>query len=109
MPHIRIRSLPENTVKKLSRELPKELAQVMQTSEDNFSVELVQTAFFKNGEPVEGDPMIEVLWFGRGQEVQDASAKKITELVRRITPAEYISVVFIDLPKQSYYENGAHF
>ena len=109
MPHIRIRSLNEAAVRNLSRELPQELASVMQTSVDNFSIELVATTFFKDGKRVEGDPMIEVLWFERGQEIRDKSANIITELVRKQTPAEYISVVFSALAQESYYENGSHF
>ncbi len=109
MPHIRIRALNESIVKNLSRELPVELAGLMQTPVENFSVELISTEFFKDGEVVQGDPMIEVLWFDRGQEIQNKAAEKITELVRKQVSAEYISVVFINLAKENYYENGKHF
>ena len=109
MPHIRIRAVSESAVKKLSSSLPSELAAVMQTSVDNFSMELIQTRFFRDEKAIEGDPMIEVLWFERGQEIRDKSAKKITELVRQVHPAEYISVVFTALAENSYYENGEHF
>lgn len=109
MPHIRIRSLDESVVKKLSRELPRELSMIMQTPVDNFSVELIATQFFKDGVIIEGDPMIEVLWFERSEDVKNASAAKITELVRSHVSSEFISVVFLALPKQDYFENGQHF
>lgn len=109
MPHIRIRSLSETAVQNLSLELPKELSTLMQTTIDNFSVELVATKFFKVGQLAEGDPMVEVLWFDRGQEIQNQSALKITEVVQKQTRAEYISVVFTALSKENYYENGQHF
>lgn len=109
MPHIRIRALNENTVKALSSELPKELALILNTPIDNFSVEKVHTEFYKDGIRVDGDPMIEVFWFDRGQKVQDECAQKITELVAQHFKVDYISVVFTNLPKESYYENGKHF
>lgn len=109
MPHIRIRGLSEVAVQKLSTELPKKLAEVMQTEIDNFTVEHLPTKFFKDGKSYEGDPLIEVHWFARGQPTQDASALAITEMAKAHTQSNFISVVFIDLPKQNYYENGKHF
>jgi len=72
-------------------------------------VEKVATQFYKDGLAIEGDPMIEVLWFDRGQEAKNSSAKKITEIVQKHSKSEYISVVFVALPKESYFENGEHF
>ncbi len=109
MPHIRIRSLDDSAVQKLSLELPTELAQILQTPVDNFTVEMIATQFYKNGVRAEGDPLIEVLWFDRGQEKKNLCAKKITELVQKFSSAEYISVVFTVIPKESYFENGEHF
>lgn len=109
MPHIRIRALDESTVQKLSVELPPELAQILQTPIDNFSVEKIATEFYKNGVRTEGDPMIEVFWFDRGQEMKNKCAKKITEMVQKHSKAGYIAVVFTALPKESYFENGEHF
>lgn len=112
MPHIRIRSLTEDQVKKLSQTLPKELSLIMQTSEDNFTTEKVQTTFYRHGDIVHdghGDPMVEIHWFDRGEAIKSQAAVKITELVKACTNAEYINVVFFDLPKTNYFENGQHF
>lgn len=112
MPHLRIRSLSERAVKDLSRSLPKELAVLLNTSEDNFTVEKVATTFFRNGEVVadgSGDPMVELLWFDRGAEARAATAAKITSLVKAHSQSEYIAVVFTDIPKDHYFENGQHF
>lgn len=109
MPHIRIRALSEKQVQNLSLELPQELAKIIQTSVDHFTVERVATQFYNNGRPSEGDPMIEVLWFDRGSELKSICAKKITELVQNHSTAEHIAVVFTDLPKENYFENGEHF
>ena len=109
MPHIRIRALDETVVQKLSAELPEALAPLLETPLDNFSVEKVATQFYKDGQRTDGDPMIEVLWFDRGQELKKSCALKITELVRRHSDAEFIAVVFTNLAKESYFENGEHF
>lgn len=109
MPHIRTRSLNEEQVGTLSRDLPPLLAPLLSTSVDNFTFELIGTKFFKDGLPSEGDPMVEVFWFDRGQQVQDQCALAITECVKLMLPSEFIAVVFIALPKSSYYENGKHF
>ena len=53
--------------------------------------------------------MIEIHWFDRGAEMKSAAAKKVTELVQGFTKSEYIAVVFFDLPKTNYFENGTHF
>lgn len=109
MPHIRIRGLSESAVQKISQILPQTLAPAMETTEDNFSVERVTTVFYKDGRVTEGDPMVEVHWFGRGQGVQDRCAQLITTALQPLTKSEFIAVVFIDLPKENYYENGQHF
>lgn len=112
MPHLRLRSLSDEAVMALSISLPQELAKVLNTSEDHFTVEKVVTTFYRQGAAVpdgQGDPMVECQWFDRGVNVRDAAAKKVTELVKAYTKSEYIAVVFIDLPKDSYYENGVHF
>ena len=112
MPHIRVRALSDSAVGALSLFLPIELAKIINTSEDNFTIEKIATTFYRGGAAVsdgEADPMIEILWFDRGTEVRDATAKKVTELVRQYTKSEYVSVVFVGLPKDNYYENGKSF
>jgi hypothetical protein len=112
MPHIRFRAVKEDHVEKLSALLCKDLAKAMETSEDNFTFELVATQFFAQGKKVESYPFVEVLWFARSQEIQNLSAKIITEKVKAIEALaayEDVIVVFQALPKTSYYENGEHF
>lgn len=109
MPHIRVRGLSKDQVQNLSFILAKELAPIMSTSEDNFTIEKVESDFFVQGRPTTGDPLIEVAWFEREQAVQDLSAQRITSLVRQISKSDSICVVFIALAKSAYYENGEHF
>jgi phenylpyruvate tautomerase PptA (4-oxalocrotonate tautomerase family) len=112
MPHLRIRALKESAVQELSVSLPQELSKILNTAEDNFTIERIGTTFYRNGTVVaenEADPMLEFLWFDRGAEVRKLAAQKVTELIRPHTKSEYISVVFIDIPKENYFENGVSF
>jgi hypothetical protein len=110
MPHIRIRSLSQSQVESLSLNLCKELSVVMETSEDNFTIESQEALQYVSGKQlVATDPFIEVLWFDRGQIIQDKAAQTITESVRKISGFSTITVIFTPLAKTNYYENGKHF
>ena len=109
MPHIRIRALSIEQIKTLGQPLCEQLAYVMQTPLDNFTVEKIDSQFFQNGKSVPGDAMIEIHWFDRGQNIQDLSAQKIIEIFRKLIGPQDLSVVFFDIPKNRYYENGKHF
>ncbi len=109
MPHLRFKAVPENIVSHLSQTLPKELASVLQTSEDNFSFEWVQSTFYENGQKTSFYPFVEFAWFDRGQKVQDEVAQIVYRRIKESTPADYITLIFLDLPKTAYYENGQHF
>lgn len=109
MPHIRMRSMKNANVAKLSATMVKDLAAIINTSEDNFTFEAVSSAFFSSGKETPSYPFIEVLWFSRPQEVQDRCASYICDTVKDLTNEPDVVVVFLDLNKTAYYENGKHF
>jgi phenylpyruvate tautomerase PptA (4-oxalocrotonate tautomerase family) len=109
MPHIRMRAIEKEVVQKLSKSLIPDLAQMLNSPEDNFTLELVATEFFQQGNTITSYPFIEVSWFSRPQEVKDRVASLITDQVRALTNAADIIVVFQILNKSTYYENGKHF
>ncbi len=110
MPHIRMRSMTEDHVAKLSHVLTKELAAAANTDEDNFTFELIGTKFFTQGKTTKSFPFIEVLWFPRSQENKNACARIITDHIKELVGKEEdVVVVFTELTKESYYENGKHF
>lgn len=109
MPHIRFRAVTADHVQSLSQSLTESLAQTMSTSPENFSFELVSTQFFEGGKPISSYPFVEVSWFARSQEVQDQSARLITEQIKKLIPNGDVVVVFHVLQQKSYYENGEHF
>lgn len=109
MPHLRFRALDSKYAAELSASLPQELAPVMQTTEDNFTFESIATDFYTAGKKSDSYPFVEVLWFARGQQVQDQSARIITERIKKLTNSVDVVVVFHALDKSAYYENGEHF
>lgn len=109
MPHLRFRSVSHEVVQKASAQLPKLLSEIMSTDVENFSFEKIETQFFKDGNVVDSYPFVEVLWFSRNQEVKNQSAKCITDMINKEIGPVDIVVVFIDLNRESYYENGQHF
>lgn len=109
MPHIRFKCISENNCKKLSKTLPPLLAKSMETGEDNFSFENLPHTFFANGKTTKSYPFVEVHWFERSQDIKARSAKIITDLVRSLTKAEDIVVVYVPIEKNDYFENGKSF
>lgn len=109
MPHIRLRGLSSEQITNLNVPLIKELSAITESPENHFTFEHVQTNFFVEGKLSKGEPFIEVLWFARDQQVQDACAKVITNKIKMLTPDKDVTVIFIELSKISYYENGEHF
>jgi len=109
MPHIRIRATSEENVGKLSKELTPILAKETETPENYFTYEYVHTSFYSEGSKNPGDVFVEVLWFDRGQNIQDKVAGVITKAVHDLHGPGDIVVVFTPLAKECYYENGQHF
>lgn len=109
MPHLRFRALDNSHVARLSETLPRTLAAVVQTPEDNFTLEKIATEFYWQGQGVPGTPFVEVLWFARSQEVQDKVAQVLTAEIKKLTGPVDVTVVFQVLATESYYENGEHF
>jgi phenylpyruvate tautomerase PptA (4-oxalocrotonate tautomerase family) len=108
MPHLRIRGMASTQVQALSENLEAELAVIIGTSIDNFTIELEPSLYFQNGNPLDGYPFIEIHWFARTAEVKQKVAAHITERVKRITIGD-VAVVFKSLEKSDYFENGTHF
>jgi hypothetical protein len=109
MPHIRLRGLTSDHAQKLNAPLVKELSQIIGSPEDHFTMELVPTNFFVRGKQTSGSPFAEVLWFARDSEIQKACAESITKKIKNLTPDQDVVVVFLELSKANYYENGEHF
>ena len=104
MPHIRFRGVLDSTVAKISQDAA-QLAKLVETDVQNFTFEKVQTQFYENGEVSAGYPFVEVFWFPRPQEKKQVTAKYLTQFIQSLETHEYITVIFQELSKDSYFEN----
>ena len=108
MPQIVIKGMKEEDVAAISGPLTARLSQIVEAPEDWFSVEFLPTRFYFGGVLTAHDPLIQVWWFDRGQQVQDAVARAIDQLVRE-RGYEQIEISFHPLETKNYYENGEHY
>ena len=108
MPQIRIRGVDQQKALVGSGELLDSLAVLLASPRADFTLELVQSTFIDNGNIREGYPFVEVLWFDRGLEKQDATAKLITDFVHELGYSS-VDIWFTQLQHRNYYENGSHF
>ena len=93
MPALRLKSIDANKALAISKELVNELQELLQCPRNYFSIELGQSSFIFDGEFVEGPQMVDVLWFNRGQEIQDKVAKIITKYIKSVG-YENVDVIF---------------
>ena len=108
MPQIIFKGIDEDKVKKISKELPHNLAVLTNTQEDWFTIEYMPIKYFINGEQASGYPVVNVNWFDRGLDMQDKVALEITKVVQN-EGYEIVDVIFNIFEKRNYYENGEHF
>lgn len=110
MPHFRFRAVEPQTVQALSKPLTDELQSLMDCPREDFTFEYIYTTFFHEGEVSTAYPFVEVLWFDRGQNVQDKVAKIVTQQVRGIWGEDIdVAVIFTSLSPKAYYDNGEYY
>lgn len=108
MPLLRFKSVDQQKLIKISTELIDDLVEIVGSPRDYFSLEHIDATFIMDGAVVKTNPLVEVAWFARTQEVQDKVAQCIT---KHLIKAGYLSVdvYFVKLKRERYYENGEHF
>lgn len=109
MPHLRFRAVEPHIVKTLITPLLDELSTLLKASRSAFSFELINTQYFSEVE-VYPNPMVEILWFAREQDIQNQVAKSITNQMQLLLGVDVsIAVVFIPMLRSDYYLDGKHF
>jgi len=108
MPQIKIRGIDVEKISTISTSMIDQLEEIIDCPRDYFTIECISSTFIKNGKVDEGYPFIEVVWFDRGQQIQDNVAKSITNLIHNLG-YKNVDVFFTVLKENFYYENGYHF
>ncbi len=109
MPHLRFRGVSEPHLVEISAELVTELAALTGSAREHFTLELIGSPFIFDGQRQSVEPMVEVLWFSRSQEVQDGCAQAITRHLQAAGETRDIDVFFVAASPSAYYCNGVHY
>lgn len=108
MPQIIFKGIKKEDVKLISKGLVDELQQIVDCPRDYFTLEVPETIYLSDGEEIAGNPLIQVNWFERGQNVQDRVAATITRYIQQAGYPQ-VDIFFVPLTENNYYENGTHF
>lgn len=108
MPQLQFHGIDAHAIQHCSTQLVDDLCQAMDTTPDNFLLEVIQSTQILSGEVVTPFPFVDVRWFERGQSVRDQSAAVIA---KHLNMAGYnpVEIIFTALEPYAYYENATHF
>lgn len=115
MPNIKTTGFMTAEVQMLSKMATEELAKAIDCPADwiTFIAETTdRDVIFCNGDVVRDTIFMQVEWFDRGQEVKTLVAKILSDCtvkLREDVQTDYVDILFIDMEKMNYYENGSHF
>ncbi len=110
MPHIRCRGMKRDDVAAISETLVEQLADLTKTPTAHFTIEYIPSEFIATRFGGQAYPFIELFWFDRGQEMQDAAAQVITSVVKLVAGDESeVAVVVQPFARTAYYDNGQHY
>jgi hypothetical protein len=109
MPHLKFKGVAEQTVSTLSQSLLQDLAQALETTVDNFTFEYQPSTFYKNSIKSPVPPYVEVHLFNRAAQALHKTANLISSSIKSLENHDYVTVVFVEIPKSHYFEDGTHF
>ncbi len=107
MPHIIIKGMDSNDVKKISKGMIDELESIVACPREYFTLEVQDSTFIVDGETIQKGPFIQINWFDRGQDVQDKVATAITKHIANADLGN-VEMFFTILERNNYYEDGKH-
>ena len=107
MPQLVFTGIKENELLTINKEMTDELSDITGTGRDIFTFKLDESKYMFDGEIVDPYALVDVYWFERPKEIQDACAKAITKYISEIGHPE-VEVVFHLLYPEMYYVDGEH-
>ncbi len=108
MPQFVIRGIQPRLVQEASIEIIEELSALIKCPQSYITLDCLSTQSFFKGEQVLTSPIIDIGWFDRGQETQDAVAMLITDIFKRHGVTD-LEIGFVKFEKASYYSDGVHY
>ena len=110
MPHLRFRAVSVDTLQQISTSLLADLCALTGGKPEFVTLECVASTQVRDGANDAGFPFVELVWFERPQEVQDAAAALITRHLKGVLGEQtYVVVQVLPIVKSHYYSNGQHY
>lgn len=103
MPQIIVKGLSDQQMLAVSTPLLDRLAQTIGCPADWLILEQNHATFYGRGEKTEGFPIVEVQWYDRTPEIQEATAQVIHEELRKLGFTT-VQVIFVRLAEEIFYE-----
>ena len=80
MPQLVFTGIKEKDALKINKDLTNDLSKITGSQRDIFTFKLDESKYMFDGNLVQAYPLVDVYWFERPQEMQDACAKAITKI-----------------------------
>lgn len=109
MPHLRFRAIDKSLVAYLSSHTLAPLAELMTCPAEDITYEHIQSEFYFKALPSKAYPFVEILWFDRGQAVQDKVASYLTKVIKTKIDCDDLAIIFTPLKPTAYYDMGKHY
>lgn len=108
MPRVTIHGVPGQTAQTVAKSVKDIIVEVADTKPEYIHVLFQQTIHLENTRKEEWMPIVDVLWLGRTQEVQDKTAQALTQLLKDSGFPDS-QITFTDIPASCFYDNGEHY
>ncbi len=110
MPRFVFKNMSKDHVQTLSNEMAQELATIIDCPIDWLTFEYIDNSIFLLGDDITNQSIfVEVSWFKRSQQVQDDVAQALYNYLLKQMHEKEITIIFYELSKMNYYENGQHY
>lgn len=103
MPQLIFKGVRRNDVQQLSETLVKPLATIANAPESYFTFEYIETSYFFGGHPVQMYPLIEIIQYDRGEQVEKDMAQCVGDQVKALG-YDTVEVYFTSVGDKRYFE-----
>ena len=108
MPQLIVKGIREDEVKVLAKSAAPDLADICNCPIDWFTFDYIPSKFYDFTGKEIVNPVIQVWWFEREQDVQDKVVACLDNEIKNLG-YEFSQISFSVFYKSSYYENSEHF
>lgn len=102
MPQLIFKGMKVTDVQQLSQDIISDLARITETPEDHFLIECPNHYYFDHGKLATGYPIVEVIQYDRGKEIESQMANIIGSAIKKLSYLE-CEVYFTHIPTENYY------